>query len=72
VRLQVETVEATQPVLVSVPDITYDVLSFDPTAPTESRFELPADEFGGESACERQPNDIGFPFVHFFHHYYHA
>jgi hypothetical protein len=70
VRVQVGTVEQTD--ALTVPDVTYDVLQFDATSPPESAFHLPQDVSGGEGACERQPNDIGFPYVHFFHHFYHA
>lgn len=72
VRVQVETVEKTEPVRLTVPDLTYDVFDFEEGSPDEELFGLPADVKGGEEGCERQPNDIGFPYVHVFHHYYRA
>lgn len=72
VRVQVESVEQTEPVRLTVPDVTYDMYDFKEGAISASMFNIPKDVKGGEERCERQPNDIGFPFVHFFHHYYHA
>eukprot|EP00899_Mesostigma_viride_P027957 jgi/Mesvir1/8346/Mv12606-RA.1 len=70
IRAQIETVEQREPVRLSVPDVTYDVTEMTIGPPPEAVFALPADVKGGESSCERQPNDIGFPYIHFFHHYY--
>mmetsp|Transcript_518 Transcript_518/g.1115 ORF Transcript_518/g.1115 Transcript_518/m.1115 type:complete len:230 (-) Transcript_518:163-852(-) len=72
VRVQVESVEQTEPVRLTTPDVTYDVYAFKPGAISANKFGLPKDVKGGRDRCERQPNDVGFPYVHFFHHYYHA
>mmetsp|Transcript_13277 Transcript_13277/g.22426 ORF Transcript_13277/g.22426 Transcript_13277/m.22426 type:complete len:227 (+) Transcript_13277:154-834(+) len=70
VRVQVETVETEKPVRLTSPDVTYDMFDFKAGAPAASKFNMPKDVKGGEETCERQPNDIGFPYVHFFHYYY--
>uniref|UniRef100_A0A7S0RLK7 Secreted protein n=1 Tax=Pyramimonas obovata TaxID=1411642 RepID=A0A7S0RLK7_9CHLO len=70
VRVQVETVEVKKDVRRAVPDVTYDMFDFQEGAPALSKFKMPSDVKGGEESCERQPNDIGFPYVHFFHHFY--
>lgn len=65
VRVAVETVEQTEPVRLTVPDITFDVDVFKPNVPKAHRFALQADA----ATCVRQPNDIGFPSVHVLHYY---
>mmetsp|Transcript_5504 Transcript_5504/g.7441 ORF Transcript_5504/g.7441 Transcript_5504/m.7441 type:complete len:232 (-) Transcript_5504:145-840(-) len=72
VRVQAETIEQIEPVRLTRPDITYDVYKFRFHSPSASKFNLPKDVKGGEVTCERQPNDIGFPYIHFFHYYYRA
>mmetsp|Transcript_69950 Transcript_69950/g.221628 ORF Transcript_69950/g.221628 Transcript_69950/m.221628 type:complete len:230 (-) Transcript_69950:199-888(-) len=72
VQVAVETVEQTEPVRMTRPDITYEVTAFRAGEPAEGEFSLPGDVEGGEGACERQPNDIGFPYTHFFHYFYRA
>ena len=67
VRLEVFSVASDLPSCTPVPDITYDFTEFRPGPPAEAAFPLPDPE-----ACEPQPNDMGFPYEHFFHYYLRA
>mmetsp|Transcript_20507 Transcript_20507/g.52582 ORF Transcript_20507/g.52582 Transcript_20507/m.52582 type:complete len:249 (+) Transcript_20507:187-933(+) len=53
-------------------DMTYRVWDFKAGPPDVKAFKLPQKVKGGLKSCQRQPNDIGFPHLHFWHHYYRA
>mmetsp|Transcript_9686 Transcript_9686/g.11229 ORF Transcript_9686/g.11229 Transcript_9686/m.11229 type:complete len:231 (-) Transcript_9686:573-1265(-) len=70
VRVQVETIEQTEPVRLSKPDMTYDWSNFKAGAAPLEDFELPEELEEWEESCQWQPNNIGFPYFHMLHHYY--
>uniref|UniRef100_A0A061S8X5 Uncharacterized protein n=1 Tax=Tetraselmis sp. GSL018 TaxID=582737 RepID=A0A061S8X5_9CHLO len=54
------------------PDITFSVWDYAEGPPAQKHFDVSTLMQGGRGACQRQPNDIGFPYTHFWHHYYRA
>ena len=61
--------------------MTYDFYRFEPGSQPEDAFRMQASStsavFGTDSAlgigeCERVVQDMGFPYIHFFHTYFYA
>jgi len=69
VRVEVETIEQTQPVRLTTPDLTFDWSDFRAGEPKD-KFQLPFAIEDVESTCQWQPNNVGFPYMHIFHFYY--
>ena len=80
-RLTTEAVESTSPERVTTPLMTYDFYRFEPGPQPDEAFRMLSSStsgvFGtdGELAigeCERVVQDMGFPYIHFFHTYFYA
>ena len=80
-RLTTEAVESTSPVRTTTPLMTYDFYRFEPGAQPEEAFRMQGSStspvFGTDTAlaigeCDRVVQDMGFPYIHFFHTYFYA
>ena len=69
------------PERVTTPLMTYDFSRFEAAPPDEALFKMASSTtssiFAGPAAleiadCERVVQDMGFPYIHFFHTYYYA
>ena len=80
-RLTTEAVEATSPVRITTPLMTYDFYRFESGPPPEEAFRMKASTESPIFAtstqlavdeCERVVQDMGFPYIHFMHTYYYV
>ena len=80
-RLTTEAVESTSPVRTTTPLMTYDFYRFEPGPQPEEAFRMQGSStspvFGTETElaigeCDRVVQDMGFPYIHFFHTYFYA
>ena len=80
-RLTTEAVESVSPERVTTPLMTYDFYRFEPGPQPDEAFRMLSSSqssvFGTDAQlaigdCERVVQDMGFPYIHFFHTYFYA